>query len=301
MRVKDVIFKDMTFTAWQEAILPKVQGTWNLHHATVSRNLPLDFFFLFSSVSSMGRQRGQANYASGNTFLDAFVQYRHRLGLPCSCVNIGMMEDVGYLLEHPEILDMYRATAMHTLQEQQLLDAIHLALMRSYPKHHREEPGINSFVNRSQIGLGLRSTIPLSAANNRTFWKKDPRFLIYRNSRYDTQDALAGPSIARGDEMRQFIRDAKANILVLEAPGAVEFLATSIGKTLLGFMLSDEEPDLQTSITALGLDSLITIELRNWIRQRIGVELSVIEIMGASSILQLGVMAKTRLVQKLSE
>jgi len=64
-------------------------------------------------------------------------------------------------------------------------------------------------------------------------------------------------------------------------------------------MLLDEEPDLETSVTALGMDSLITIELRNWIRQRIGVEMSVMEIMGAQSVGQLGVMAQGKLLEKL--
>jgi len=245
----------------------------------------------------MGHQRGQSNYAAGNTFLDAFVQYRHSLGLPCSTVNIGVMEDVGYLPEHPEKLNMYRATSIHTLQEKQLLDAIQLMLTRSQLEAHNQ--GSKSFVNRNQLGLGLRSTLPLSAPNNRTPWKRDARFLAYRNSKYDMQGTFTVTSADDSDTLKLFLRDARSNTSILQASETAELLARAIGKTLLGFMLLDEEPDLETSVTALGMDSLITIELRNWIRQRIGVEMSVMEIMGAQSVGQLGVMAQGKLLEKL--
>jgi hypothetical protein len=288
----------MTFPSWQAAVLPKVRGTWNLHHISTRLNSPLDFFFLFSSISSMGRQRGQSNYAAGNIFLDAFVQYRHSLGLPCSTVNIGVMEDVGYLPEHPEKLDMYRSTAIHTLQEKQLLDAVKLALMRSWPGKSGNGSE-KSFVERSHIGIGIRSSLPLSAPNNRTFWKNDPRFLAYRNSEYDAENTSTTTPTSSSDEMKAFLREAKASISQMESAETALFLATCIGKTLLGFMLSDEEPDLGMSVAALGMDSLISIELRNWIRQRIGVEVSVIEIMGAASVMRLGSLVQGKLLERM--
>ncbi|KAL9630961.1 MAG: hypothetical protein Q9204_004461 [Flavoplaca sp. TL-2023a] len=40
---------------------------------------------------------GQANYAAANTFLDAFVLYRHFFGLPASVLDIGVMEHIGFV------------------------------------------------------------------------------------------------------------------------------------------------------------------------------------------------------------
>ncbi len=42
---------------------------------------PLDFFIVISSAAGIVGNRGQAAYAAANTFLDAFAQYRTRLGL----------------------------------------------------------------------------------------------------------------------------------------------------------------------------------------------------------------------------
>lgn len=56
----------MSFADWQTAVQPKVDGTWNLHHA--SCGLELDFFLLFSSWSGLVGQWGQANYAAVSVF-----------------------------------------------------------------------------------------------------------------------------------------------------------------------------------------------------------------------------------------
>jgi len=51
---------EMTLDQLDRAMSPKVRGAWNLHTAT--RDLPLDFFVLFSSVASVLGSPGQANY-----------------------------------------------------------------------------------------------------------------------------------------------------------------------------------------------------------------------------------------------
>jgi NAD(P)-dependent dehydrogenase (short-subunit alcohol dehydrogenase family) len=108
MVLRDQAFPRMTYEEWTAAVAPKVQGTWNLHQATLS--CPLDFFVCFSSVSGVIGQPGQANYAAGNTFLDAFVQYRRSQNLPASSIDIGAMEDAGYLAENKAIREKVLST-----------------------------------------------------------------------------------------------------------------------------------------------------------------------------------------------
>jgi len=55
---------------------PKVRGTWNLH----SRCDDLELFVLFSSAAGFVGSAGQANYAAGNTFMDAVAQARRAEG-----------------------------------------------------------------------------------------------------------------------------------------------------------------------------------------------------------------------------
>ncbi len=76
-----------------KVLAPKVEGTWHLHQA--SQTLPLDFFVLFSSITSLLGNRGQANYAAANAFLDAFVHYRRAQGLPALAINWGSWAEIG--------------------------------------------------------------------------------------------------------------------------------------------------------------------------------------------------------------
>ena len=54
---------------FHRAFGPKAVGAWNLHAATVTHAVPLDFFLMLSSISSVLGITGQTNYASANYFL----------------------------------------------------------------------------------------------------------------------------------------------------------------------------------------------------------------------------------------
>jgi hypothetical protein len=282
----------MTFDQWQAATQPKVQGTWNLHKVFLYQKEPLDFFFLFSSLSGLGGQPGQANYASANAFLDAFVQCRQSLGLPASVLDIGAMDDVGYLSQNTEILESLRATALHVLHEQDFLDALQLMINRSFHK----VSGSARYVNHSQVGLGVRSSLPLSARNNRTLWKRDPRMAIYRNLESQSQDTTVATS---DNSLKQFLRDASTNPSSLPSEDSIAYLAKEIGETLFGFMMrSNDDLDCSIPLGSLGVDSLVSIELRNWFRQKVGVEFTVLEIIGSGCLLDLGKQTAAKLGEK---
>ncbi len=78
---------------FERVLKPKVAGGWNLHRRT--KNLPLDFFVLFSSGASFLAPVGLGNYAAGNAFLDALAHHRRAQGLPAVSINWGAWEKVG--------------------------------------------------------------------------------------------------------------------------------------------------------------------------------------------------------------
>ena len=159
----------MTFSEWEQCVQPKVQGTWNLHHATSSSTL--DFFLLFSSICGLSGQWGQANYNSANTFLDAFVNYRQDLELPASVVDIGFMGSVGMAVENKTLVEKLTAGGYYFLDQKELLDALAIAVAHSRPEGKQ-------FMNKSQLGLGLRSTKPITDPSTRVAWKKDARMVL---------------------------------------------------------------------------------------------------------------------------
>ena len=74
--LNDGLISGKDLASAHSVIVPKTEGALNLDFAT--RNEPLRFFALFSSLSSVTGNTGQIDYASGNRFLDAFAETRER-------------------------------------------------------------------------------------------------------------------------------------------------------------------------------------------------------------------------------
>jgi NAD(P)-dependent dehydrogenase (short-subunit alcohol dehydrogenase family) len=78
-----------------KVMAPKVLGAWHLPQRSLA--LDLDFFVLFSSMSELVGNAGQANYVAANSFLVALANHRRALGLPALAVDWGRISDAGYV------------------------------------------------------------------------------------------------------------------------------------------------------------------------------------------------------------
>ncbi|KAK4182661.1 hypothetical protein QBC35DRAFT_444796 [Podospora australis] len=87
------ILSTMTPERCQTTIVPKAYGAWLLHEAI--KNMDLDLFVMFSSISGVMGLPGLANYAAANTFLDALAHMRRANGLPATSVAYGTWEGDG--------------------------------------------------------------------------------------------------------------------------------------------------------------------------------------------------------------
>ncbi|MDB5371067.1 MAG: uncharacterized protein JWP20_2625 [Roseomonas sp.] len=70
-------------------LAPKLDGAWNLHEATAG--LPLDFTILVSSASVLLGPAGQGVYAAANGFHDALAEWRGQQGLPTLSLRLGLV------------------------------------------------------------------------------------------------------------------------------------------------------------------------------------------------------------------
>ncbi|CAJ2500260.1 Uu.00g031130.m01.CDS01 [Anthostomella pinea] len=158
------MFENTSYADWMDVSSPKVQGTWNLARALQGHNL--DFFVLLSSFTGVNGLQGQANYASANTFLDAFVQTRRSQGLPASVIGVAPVEDVGYLSEQAETRTKLHTLSTYFIREQGFLDGLEWQSRRPL-----------------QAQTPATTGLPFMAPQNRVPWKRDSRCAFYRNIR----------------------------------------------------------------------------------------------------------------------
>lgn len=286
MVLHDQLFVNMSHEEWTVAVQPKVLGTWNIHHVCTELGINLDFFLLFSSLSGIMGQRGQSNYASANTFLDSFVQYRQSMGQPAAVVDIGVMSDHGYVADNPVLLEQLRTQGMHCIRVAELLDSI-TAVLKTQPNPE----GNVMFSNPTQLVNGLRSLTPFSDPANRVPWKGDRRMSFYfkKPASKDASTSKGGDSL---DQLKHFIAKVSTNPELLSDTETPSFISRHITMYLARLLLmpveNEAEIDVNMAIADAGLDSLVAVEMRSWWNNTFGFDIGVLEILSSSSMLALG-------------
>ncbi|KAK2782399.1 Type I Iterative PKS [Onygenales sp. PD_12] len=284
--LKDEPLPDMSFGGWTAATEAKVEGTWNLHRALKGQDL--DFFVLTSSTCGVQGNPGQANSAAAGSFLDAFVQFRQNQGLPASVIDLGAVEDNRQPFTH----ENGDSSKTSTIQETEFLQSLHLAIRSSPRTAASPRTTTSSFINPSQFVVGAERR------------PHDARELGLRS--HETKDANDGsPDSANRDNtaLQTFMENAKRDPTTLNDEDATtEFLAKQVAeclKTLLIFS-DDSELSLSRGLSDFGVDSLISIELRNWWTQNLGSQVTVSDLTQTTSLIDLGKLARARLLQSLN-
>lgn len=289
---------DMDLETWNKAVGPKIQGAWNLHNL-----LPkdMDFLVLFSSNSGTHGFYGQSNYASGNTFLDAFSQYRQSLGLPASVMSIGPIDDIGFVSLHASTKETLVQKVANLLWETSFLDTLQLAIARSSTKYAPQpisvELPFSGYQAPNHIFHAPEGSAPVMDAEDGAMWmwKRDARLAVYRNIQKVSTVASAGS----GNQLKQFLSSVAKEPSKLDQKSSADIITKELGNCISNFLMKgDEAIDLSLSLSAAGVDSLVAIEIRNWWKQNLGTDVSVLELLGGGSIEQLGTIAAQRLKTK---
>ncbi len=264
--LQDCVFEGMSYDSWQAAIHPKVQGTINLHEQLLDR--PLDFFIMLSSLIGISGHASQANYAAGSSFQDAFARYRTAQDLPATSIDVGWVKSVGHVAETKGVAERMARMAYMQLEQDKLLRILESAIRN--PKRTLET---------SQIVTGIG---PVETA--RQFdqpWRQEPRFAALNGI---AEGVVTKDSAGKGPKGEsKILKDSLANAFTWEEAVAA-VVAAVVGKLSDMFSLPEAEIDASLPMSEYGVDSLVAVELRNWLFAKAGAEMSMFDMLQSKSL-----------------
>ncbi|KGO62596.1 Acyl transferase/acyl hydrolase/lysophospholipase [Penicillium expansum] len=265
MVLRDGAFAGISFEDWQAAIRPKVQGSWNLHTVLPDN---MDFFIMLSSVAGIFGNRGQSNYAAGNTFQDALAAYRVSKGMQAASINLGSVSNVGWVAENRSSMRTHTATLFELLREEEVHSTVDFLI--------RDQQDGGNASSRSQLVLGL-PTAEMCRQNGVPL----PTYLNYSMFTHFRNTATAK---SREVSQQKTVSTAALLSAVSGFEGAVVVVSDGIVERLASLLaIPSSELDAQRFGFG-GIDSLVAMEFRAWIVKELKAEVSLLDIMGAENI-----------------
>lgn len=266
----------MTPEEYAIAVHPKVHGTLNLHSAFSPKPDTLDFFILMASSAGIIGTKGQANYAAGNTFQDAFA----RLNTAASrhtryvSIDIGAVAGTGHI-ERTMALGGDRATADMNHIGLQTMSTTELDRLL----HHAISPGRAS-ADSTQYIVGFDGKA--LAKHRDSSMLRDPlyRFLFVsgRDQEEQSSNSTGAASVERKtiEDPGRLVENAKnmAEVVEIITRATAEKFSVFIG----------QEVPVDVPVSQLAIDSLVSIELRNWMSRTFQAPVTAAEVSRAQSI-----------------
>ncbi len=253
----DAFLQDLDEDNIAKVVEPKLQGAWNLHYASLGLPQALEYFVLFSSISTTLGNMGQANYVAANAGLESLALLRQSMGLKATCIAWGPIGDVGYLTAHEKVKqNLEKHLGTEVLSAKMALNNLSACLTDQKPVR---------IVANFDWGT-LKRVLPYKATRyTQIFHATKSSYGVYGDSGslINMRELLAGKSHDDAlDIVCEVLTQAIAAVLSLDPQ--------SMGRT--------------ASLQSLGMDSLMAVELALGLEQRFGVRLPTMLLQDAPSI-----------------
>ncbi len=276
MNLRDAVFENMSAEDWTASLRPKVQGSRYLHEC-LPRNL--DFFVMLSSCVGISGNKGQANYAAGNTYQDALALHRRSQGLPATSIDLSWMLGVGVVAENLDLTTRVRNMGLQDMREDELHSLLEAAITGKADNSNATDSKLSMLPPQIITGISTGGMIERSGAVDIS-WLDDARFAHLRNMDL-RRTTSAGPKNT-GSQLKCQLKEAvdfsAAALAVREALVAQLTQLTGLEAT---------DVDLTKPIHAHGVDSIVAVDLRAWARREVDAEIPALDILGAMPLEEL--------------
>ncbi|CRG92461.1 Nonribosomal peptide synthetase 14 [Talaromyces islandicus] len=278
MGLNEAIFTTMSNNHWHTGIDPKVHGSWNLHHAIKGKDSELEFFLMTSSVSGSVGTATESNYCAGNFFLDMFARHRLAQGLPAQAIGLGMISEVGYLHDNPEIEALLVRKGIQAINEDELLQIVDISLSnKQLTVPHPVDYNAKAHVLTGLEPFGLIELRKKGfQVTNITF--RDPRAAVLARVLDNEDDEASWTQSTRGLLPGDVAKALDEGVPLADA------IQTSIASRLGNLVLLPlEKVQVTKPLAQFGMDSMIASEFRTWFFQAFEVDIPFLELMSKTA------------------
>lgn len=294
LTLADVSFDKLTAQRWRDGIAAKVQGTCNLHEASLSLK-SLDFFLMTTTTETIWAPPTQGAYIAASNFQDLFARYRRRLGLPGSTVTFGLVNDVhsDWRDDSSGTDDMYVRNKALTMTEHQALAALEPAILGISSQHTGKEQDPLSSANLFTCMDAAAMLAHQDEDSLQPRWYRDGRVSHIMRALKDAERQISSAtktddSGGGGGKSAIALLRADFDAAIAAGPndkGKASSLAEGAITQAVSRMLFIDEAmvDAGRSVAAHGVDSLTAAELRNWFQRALGVDVKMTTLLDASS------------------
>lgn len=256
----------MTYEDWSLSTHFKVAGSWNLHAALP---LSLDFFVLLSSVNCIFGGRAQANYAAGNTFEDSLARYRIARGQKAVSIDLGLMVGEGVVAESEYLLTSMRRRIGHLMdiKQEELIALLDHYCDPDLPLFSDEEAQV-------LVGIEMPSAVRAKGIDlHHSMYRPLFRHLFQTAPEKAIADRPSSDAsvVDRAAMLRRATSQEEAAALV------TGWFAKKVAQ-ILG--LSEQDIDPSKPMHTYGIDSLVAMDLKNWIARDIGADVEIFMLLG---------------------
>ncbi|RGP81853.1 polyketide synthase [Fusarium longipes] len=261
--LKDQLFVKMEADALNDVFAPKVDGTIHLDEIFSEPNL--DFFILFSSMSSVVGNAGQANYNAASLFQAAIANQRRERGLAASVISLGMVADVGYIAaKGPSLMERLKKAFYMPISESDAHQIFAEAVAASKPQDNGEET--------VEMVSGIQPFNFNSSTKARPPWVNNPRFSHFVREEENNSELTD----ARGSQSNIRVRE-QLNAATSEEEAAAALLAAFRVKVETMLQMSAGSLNTESSLLDVGIDSLLAVEIRSWFLKEVHVDVPVLK------------------------
>lgn len=285
--IADAVWETMTYDEWTASTRPKMIGSWNLHNVLPQT---MDFFIFLSSASGVIGNRGQANYAAGNCFQDALARHRASLGMKNSVsIDLGPVMGAGMLENDEKTLAILKASGFFMVMLEDFLFLVERVMSGgggntdtlNIPAQVVTGVGTGGLIMQNEVSDPYWSETKMFEILNRIDLAQVPTdsrsVTPNQSSSFGSHSSQSsGRSLATALKHADGLEEATEVIL----KGCIDYLSVSLS-------MSADDMDADKSLTAYGVDSLVTSSFRNWIFKNVGIKITDMEVIGAASIMEL--------------